>query len=184
MSRRSGWATRRRFEPLSLDVCSNQRVDPIGPPPKSRRLAAKRRTGGLGRGGSVRGGYSRRGDGLGLRLKPRLGEWGRPRRRGSRAYRRSGNPRRHAARLCAFLRPSRPLPPVKSIPANSVEQEETEVTEVSARPGLIRDGQAGPKSSCSFGPNSADSARRLSRVKAWPLHIGRSVTETEPLFRD
>ena len=73
------------------------RLTPSGWPhraaPKSRRLAAKRRIGVLGRGGSVRGGYSRRGDGLGLRLKPRLGELGRARKRGSRVYRRSGNPR-------------------------------------------------------------------------------------------
>ena len=31
-SRRSGWAPHRRFEPRSRDDCSNQRVDPIGPP--------------------------------------------------------------------------------------------------------------------------------------------------------
>ena len=40
-------------------------------------------------------------------------------------------------------------------------------------PGVIRDGWAGPKANSPFGPDSADSDRRLSRVKAWPLKIGR-----------
>jgi hypothetical protein len=54
--------------------------------PNPQRLAAKRRIGVIGRGGSVRGGYSRRDDRLGLRVKSRRGEIGRLRKKGPRAY--------------------------------------------------------------------------------------------------